>query len=256
MAYIRRTRRTFRSRRRLTAARKIGRFVKRGWGLYKRNRSTVASLAKDVMMLRSLVNAEKKYIAFTESFNFGSNYNGTDGHYVQSLLSLAQGTTAATRTGNSVKGSSLQYSFNITPQANTTQRTDYQIYILMHPGVIFDDVYTTGVGGTLGTLFLDTDYNSLRTTRSLRNVEHFKDWIILKKIRGFLHADESSTAGNDARMHTGAVKLYKHHKFNGANTPCIENQLYYLFVSNAGNSGTAASGLTCTSQYRFHFIDN
>lgn len=231
--------------------------VKKAWGGYKRNAGTITSLIRNVAMLKSLVNAEKKYVAFTETFNFGSNNGGVDGHYVQSLISLSQGTTVATRNGNSVKGTSLQYGFNLTPQANSTVRNDYCIYILMKPGNLLDDVYTTGTGGTIATLFVDPDYNSLRTPRSLRNVEHFRDWIILKKIKGYIDADESSTAGSDVRIHQGAVKLYKHFKFNGANTPCIENQLYYLFMANQGNMAAGTlTGITCNAQYRFHFIDN
>lgn len=256
MVYRKRSTR-YAPRRRLSAARKIGRFVKRGWSAYKKNRGTIGQLVRDVAMVKSMVNAEKKYVAFTESFNFGSLYNAGSGHWVQSLISLSQGTTAATRTGNSVKATSLQYALQIAPMTNTTNRIEYTIFILLHPGALPDDVYTTGQGGTLANTFLDTDYGGVsRTNRSLRNVENFRNWIVLKRINGKVDNDESSTAGSEIKHHTGAVKLWQHMKFNGANTPCIQNQIYYLFVANNGDAGTALTGLTVYSQYRFHFIDN
>lgn len=244
---------------RKNAARKIGRFVKRGWNMYKRNRGTIGRLARDVAIMKSLVNAEKKYVSFIESFNFGQSYNaaGVSGHFVQSLISLAQGSTASTRTGNSIKPTSLQYVFRVRPQTNTVSAVQYGIYILLHKNNLVDDNYTTGTTGTIASQFLDTDYSTnLYTNRSLRIPERFKEWVVLKYIKGYMKPDSSSTGGSDDYSHKGVIKLWNHMKFNGSNTPCIENQLYYLFVAGSGDCGTAATGLAVNSLYRLHYLDN
>jgi len=221
-----------------------------------RGKLNVGRIVKDVNFLKSIVNAEKKYVAFTETFDFGLSTGASSGHYVQSLVSLSQGTTVSTRNGNSVKGTSLQYSIQVSPQASTTTAgIPYMIFILQKPGALWDDVYTTGTTGTLANLFLSNDYSGYKSHRSLREIEHFRDWRILRCIRGYMRADESSTAGSSNHIHKGGVKLYRHFKFDGANTPCQENQLYYLFVAGAG-SVSSNTALTAYVQYRLHFIDN
>lgn len=244
------------------------RYIKRQWRRGKKwakkryvkpsGRLNVRRIAKDVQLLKSIVNAEKKYCMYETNFSCGATDSGTlsgYGHYISPLVSLSQGTTVSTRNGNSVKGTSIQYAFDFLPQANCNQQLDFTVLFLLHPGALPENSYTTGSGGTLASLFLTPDYMTWYTTRSLRNVEHYKDWIILKALRCHVRADESNTSGDRTFYRKGAIKLFKHLKFDGAGASPVENQMYVLVIANTGDIN-GASGMTVKMQYRYHYIDN
>lgn len=249
---------TFRNR----ARRYIKRQYRRGkkWlknRYYPGGKLKVRRIAKDVAFLKNLVNVEKKYVTFTVGDSFGQANNLAKAHYITPLISLAQGTTASTRNGNSVRATSLQWTLRMRGQTNLSSDNNWIMYIVMHKNSLPEDSYTTGSGGTLANLFLQDDYWALLSTHSFRNVEHFRDWIVLRRVRGSVKADASSTAGNYDHSINGYVKLHKHMRFDGANTTCIENQLYAIFVAANGDiQAGALTGLTFNLQYRFHYIDN
>lgn len=224
----------------------------------KRGSLKVGQIAKDVTMLKNLINTEKKYVQFDYTADFArTTTGGASGHVIQPLLTLSQGNTAGTRNGNRVKMTCLQYSIFVTPQTNTTMAHNYEIYFLMHKGDTPDSALTTGTSGTLVTTFLDPDNGSYYTSRSLREIEHFNDWVVLKRIRRTLTADESSTTGTQGLEHKGYIKLNHHLMFEGATTSPIRNQLYILLVSNTGTTAVGTiTGLNAVTVYRLHYIDN
>lgn len=214
------------------------------------------NIVSDVRLLKSLINVEKKHISYT--FNSGfAQYNTlpTLGHLITPLLSLSQGSTVATRTGNSVKGTSIQFNFRIVSNASQTASIQYSIIIVKKIGSIYNDAFTTGTGGTMLENFLTLDYNNTYSTRSLRNVERFRDWIVYKRINGMFKADESSTSGTPERSHDFYIKMRDHLKFDNATAEPIENQFYCILVASNGDVN-ANTGLHAYCQYRFHYIDN
>lgn len=248
---------------RTKARRYFKRQWKRGkkWALnryYPGGKLKAKRIAKDVAWLKSIVNVEKKYLQFDYTADWArTTTGGTSGHVIQPLITLSQGTTAGTRNGNRVKMTSLQYSMFVTPQANTTMAHNYEILILMHKGDVPDSSLTTGTGGTLVSNFLDQDNGGFYTSRSLREIEHFNDWIVLRRIRRTLKHDESSTAGTQGHEHKGYVKLGHHLSFEGATTSPIRNQLYFLFLSNTGTTAAGTTtGLNAVCVYRIHYVDN
>lgn len=233
------------------------RFIKRRYTT-KRGGLRVGRIARDVSYLKSIVNVEKKYVQFDSTTDWArTTTGGTSGHVITPLLTLSQGTTAGTRNGNRVKMTSLQYSIFVTPQTNTTMAHNYEILFLMHKGDTPDSALTTGTGGTLVNNFIDQDNGGFYTSRSLREIEHFNDWIVLKRYRRTLRADESSTSGTQGHELKGYIKLNHHLGFEGATTTPIRNQLYMLFLSNTGTTAAGTTtGLNAVTVYRIHYVDN
>lgn len=223
----------------------VGKYL--GYGL------TGVSLAKKVYDLYKLINVEKKYVIHNTSFSADASYNGN----IMLCAGPAQGTAYNERTGNSIKISSMQFALQVNPQANATnQSISYKVYFLHWNGDFPAPSYTTGVNGTLTSLFLDPDQYGGLTTHSLRETSHFGNWRILKVLSGGFKAEESSTSGAPQRNHKGYFKPNIHCRLEPSSTVFANNPIYILALTSVGMTPTAATGLDFKLLTKCYYIDN
>lgn len=207
----------------------------------------LSQIAKDVMILKSLVNVEKKFIEsnvvrFTDApLGQVTSLNST-GMYAKDITPLpTQGIGQNQRTGNEWKIVSLCLKGQVRQQGNNITEMKVKIYIVRSIGPTVD------VNGAIiqGAQFLSVnpisqviDYNSTR------NVDFFKNYRVMKVIHITLPADQTSdTKGYKDFQYI--TKLSHHVKMSqDSNTQIANGQIMLIAVADSGNTSATASNLS------------
>lgn len=249
------------SRRNYRYGRKLNkkRYVKRS------GRVNYNKIARDVWRLKSLINVEKKdYSAYTSQINFALTDTAQTlqrGDALYKLKGPAQGTTAVTRTGNSIKLTSINVSMRLQGQTSLTDQRQYTIFFLQYNGIPDPAKDATADIATYDNLLvLDfLDYNNGKISQlSFRNKDTFRNWRILKTIRGYLNPDTFSTGGDSFKTFNFWVKPSKgmrHIKFDDNDQDPLQNPIYAFFTSTGGAT-SSNTGLRAEFSYRMNYIDN
>lgn len=192
-------------------------------------------LYKDVMMLKGLINVEKKFIDVSNSGTaLATNTTGT----LVLLNGVDAGGTQVQRTGNSIKMTSIKMEGFV--QLNSAATNDYvtvSIVLDKQPNAAtanWNDIYEIGSA------------SSALAQRNKLTVDRF---IVIKKWDLPL-----ATAGDTIRKFQCFEKLNLHEKFNGnGNTiaSIYTNALYLVF---SGNLSANFSNIQYFSRVRF--VDN
>jgi len=141
-------------------AKKVKRAVKRRYVTKTGKGLRVGRIAKDVMMLKKMINAEKKTYAdkLSSAITVGQVGGNTSGHQIIDVTPLpAQGTTSATRNGNSIKLTSAYYEFYFVKQSSATQRTSAIIEFWKVPGEPYTATEISN-GTAIADLFTPNEY--------------------------------------------------------------------------------------------------
>ena len=232
----------------------------------KRGNLRVGRISRDVARLKMLVNVEKKDHSGSESaINFAlsdSLQTLGRGDALYKLSGPVQGTTATTRVGNSIRISSINMALRIQGQASLTDVRNYCIYFLQYAGV--PDPAKDSTAGTAdydNTLILDfLEYNSDGRLNEMcfRTKETFRNWRILKVIKGRLGAQMYSSGGEDFRTYNFFLKPFKgmeHLKFDDNDSDPLQNPIY-MFLTSTGGDTNSNTGLRTEFDYRINYIDN
>ena len=118
------------------AVRSVGKAIKSRYST-KKGGIRMGKIAKDVMLLKSVLNPERKeFRVFNDPANddlidIGQVAGNGNGYFVTDISCIpSQGTTSITRNGNSIKVSSLACRFSLFQQANTVQDIKGKIVFL------------------------------------------------------------------------------------------------------------------------------
>lgn len=207
----------------------------------------LTQIAKDVMILKSLVNVEKKFIEsnvvrFPDApLGQVTTLNET-GMYAKDITPLpTQGIGQNQRTGNEWKMVSLCLKGQVRQQGNNTTEMKVKIFIIKTNGPTVD------VQGAIvtGQQFLSVnpisqviDYNSTR------NVDFFKNYRVMKVINITLPADQTSDV-KGYKDFQYITKLSHHVKMNkDSNTVIANGQIILIAVADSGNTATVTSNLS------------
>lgn len=227
-------------------ARKVGQAIKRRY-YNKKTGVKLGNVVKDVMMLKKVINAEKKrYNMIGQSLGFGQLYNATAGGlYCQDITPIpTQGVTYDGREGSSIKVCSFHAQFQIQQQTASTSPIKYKIMLVQVLGTPqtastvpysmynYND-FVSG-GGTI------VDYNSQL------NPDNFGKFRILKTWRGKIASDSLSSQIMLQTISFGG-KMNHHIRYNKNSTTVQNGQMVLILMADNGNSGTTASILTSVS---------
>lgn len=193
-------------------------------------------LAKDVMILKSLVNVEKKFIdTATSGTTLQTNTTGT----VVPINTCSQGTSLTTRTGGSIKMAYVFVEGFVTLNAAALQ--DYiRVSLVLDKQVnaalpVYGDIY--GIVTAPAPL-------------SLRSPITVDRYIVLKEQKIGIE-----TGGNTIAKFKLFKKLDIHTKYNAVNggtiADIVTNALYLTFAGNLSSNFS-----TITYNCRVRFIDN
>ena len=195
--------------------------------------------------------AEKKYYdeSYTKDFAREGTTAGTSGHSLTFLNYPGVGTSAVTRVGNkiSVRSFVLKATVFGKVQANVNIQIPFTIYVIANKdgGTFLADSFLVPDATAAGAL----------TTRSMRNLEYFREFQVLGQ------KDYTFTADNYQGNNGGIIQcnmamrcsLPVRFPSTGSTTP-LENQIAVLLVA-ADGSLLGGSGLTCVFNTRFYFTD-
>lgn len=206
----------------------------------KRGNFRLGRLAKDVAMVKKLINVEKKRYTQTYLYDFLGQVNGNGGGaYMADLTpSLVQGNSASQRNGNSVKMTGIYLQGQLIQQGSAIDSNIVSVEVWCHK----TKEVPMSLSSTGNEIYNNSPFSGQIDMISRRNQDYFSDYVCLRKKRVIVRADTYS-ATNILRNATFSMglKLNRHLRWNDAGT-LINGQLFLLVRCQSGNgSSTTAS---------------
>lgn len=233
-------------------AKKVGRAIKRRYFKGKGySRPKVQRMAKDIMMLKNVLNPEKKFRdtnvvtavtnlypddPFVASFNVGGIPQGDDNN---------------ARNGRSIKYSSWHFNANIQLNgAGASLHTKFKLYFVQMKGLqptatranVVDRFFERSpLGATL------TDFNSFRSH------EHMKDFKILHVYSGYVRS-ESTTGVDETRTVSIHKKIRTHARWDAS--AIQEGEIYVIGIADRGRDASNDGLVINNYAMRVYWYDN
>ena len=225
----------------------------------------IPRLYKDVMMIKNMVNDEKKVYEQTYTATVGQcNINADTGYYAVDITPIpSQGVTATTRNGASIKLNSMVFRGQATQQTNLNTDLKFTIYIIRTVG------QTQTVDSTLVNKFLIADVLTTCTDHnSNRNQNYFRDFRVVAK-RTFKILNDSASSQNQLKDFSIPLRIKQHVRYAQDTTNVTQNQLWMLILADTGNinsstastlsniaNKTALTGCTLALYQKTFYYDN
>lgn len=203
---------------------------------------SVTHLAKKAMegvkFLKSVINVEYKYNDLSV-IPTNLDYGGVVGNFHQGIT---QGLTASTRTGDSIKVTSLDIGLTIYKGSTQAGTVPYRLLILRG----HDERLTPPIGSSV--LASSGTYQAVNCPRAVDTVRNYS---VIKEIKGVI----SSIAGDKDSVHHHEIYISEpgHVKYGTSVNTAEDGGLYYMFISD----GAAATTQPNFAMYaRTRFVDN
>lgn len=228
------------------------------------SRPNVGTMVKDIKLLKSIMNSEKKnYITTLQAYPVGQLNINNGGYFGQDITPIpAQGTTDITRNGDSIKLCSAYIKFQFWDMTSTQQSMRVKIILLRVMGApqtastVVSQFLKPNPMVTGGTIY---DFNSST------NPDFFGQYKIIK-IKTFKTQDNYSSQVA-IRDITIPLKFNHHIRFTNNTTTVSDGQLMCIVLTDSGNIGTistvtgapvlaASSGLNMNFNMTFYYYDN
>lgn len=198
-------------------------------------------LSKDVAIVKSMINAEKKYTFTNIATTVGQcSVNADSGYYATDITPIpSEGITQTSRNGASIKVSSMILRCQLVQQTNLNTDMRVTIYIIKN-------FQNNTINAALVNQFLVPDAISTMTDyNSIRNPDYFKLFRVIAK-KSYKLSNDSATSQNQLKDFQINLSFKNHHvRFNADTNTVASGQIWMLVVADTGNKdGTTASTLT------------
>ena len=232
MKYLKKTRKSI--------GRALGRrYVKKNTGRARMSNIKYDQISRDVLMLKNMVNAEKKayQIAYNNQ-NLGQvNANNTGALCYDITPYISQGVGADARTGASIKLTSALYQFQFTQLSALTIRQKFIIEFWINVGTQL----TTADAQTY--IHQNATFSTVIDTNSPRNQDRFSEFRLVRRITRSL-SPEQLTGDATTTTFDVPVKFNKgkgHHvrlvtNPTGVYTDCLNGQMFMTVRADVGNA--------------------
>lgn len=235
-------------------SRQIRRGIKSRYGTWAKPKA--GGIFKDVAMLKSLINTEKKRTDVTLSTpakigQYADLSAATTGVYVVRLTpTIAQGVQNNQRSGNSLKIVSAMINMHFTQQTLTTESIRLRWYILNIPE---EDMPL----GSVETKFLEENpFSGVIDYNSSRDPEYFTQFKIVRSGNVFLKADATHIARTSSANIKCPLKLNHHLKYNSNSTSDSTKNQFYLYVVADSGDNSLNTGAQVQFNTRWYYTDN
>jgi len=251
---------------------KAKKYVKKRYGLNKASSGIkYGQMANDVMMLKRMVNAEKKAYEIKSGLLLAGQVFGNNSATVCLDITpmIAQGVTSSTRNGTSVKLHSALYQFQIQQQSAATLSNKVIIEFWINKATALDELTARDY------LFAPSTFTSVIDANSPRNQDRFSEFRLVRRIIKTIPTDSLT---GEATQQTFDVPV----KFNRgqghhirlaqtlSGTPVndiLNGQMFMTMRPAIGNTSAVAStkdipitapttGLTVRFAYKTWYYDN
>lgn len=243
---LNKVKRSIRKTRRNVGQGLTNRYYKKGQGL------KIQNVAKDVYMLKKLMNVEKKHITISASNNIGQFANLLNSYNILDITPQpAENVTYNGRTGSSIKCVSYHMDMQFIHLGSTTQPIKGKVYIIQNLGMpltaiadqqsfflslFIPNPFITGYGGTVGATGI-VEYNSSF------NPDMYGRYKIIQSETFTVPADQFTGQPMYKTIKFG--HKYEHHvRFNKDATSITNGQLFMITLLDSGNAGGVTSTLT------------
>ncbi len=228
------------------AAKSAGRAIRKRY-VSPKGGLKLARIAKDVAMVKSMVNAEKEI--YTALSLTAQNVDATT-PYFQPILNVAEGTAHGQRDGESIKLHGFRWNSRFTQQNSVTNPLYVKMWLVKYIG-------PRGSTPAVNT-FLKPDFDGNFTTMSERNEDHYASYRVIST-SGMRKIPCDSVTGQSQFV---LSKLYgkftkgAHQRYGGsAAINLLTDQMYVLIVTSGGDTATS-TGARIDSQLLISFYDN
>jgi len=214
-----------------------------------------SNIAKDVAMLKALVNVEKKRVDSTQNTALavaqtaGAGFSGATCTQITPVV--AQGITNSTRNGNSVKLVSCLLSIQFAQQANTVNDMKLKWFIICRP-----DNAALYAPSAIVQQFLEVNpFSTVQDYYSNRDPEYFTAFRVIKQGVVDLKQDQV-TSGQSIVQKTIPLRLNHHLKFNSNTSTDTTKNAFYLLVTASSGDSVALTGASFAYNVRWYYTDN
>jgi len=228
----------------------------------------LATMARDIARLKSVVNVEKKFIQSNivpyATAPIGQVNINAAGLYLADITPLPiQGVGQSMRTGNEIKLVSMCFKGQIKQQVDCRHPGRLKIIFFKPVG---PNVSTSAI--TNGQFLTNNPLTTVIDYGSTRNVDFFKNYTVMKTLYVNIPADNTSneTMLKDVSFIT---KLSHHLKWDADSNSTISNgQIYMLVLADSGNRNVAtastldvpikvvSTGYNMQYYTKFYYVDN
>lgn len=198
----------------------------------------VGRIAKDVMMLKRLVNVEKKRAISTYSGTVGQVNGAGGGAAIFDITpALTQGDTAGSRNGNVVKVVSMYMQGQFIQQSATLDGCRISIEIWCHKA----REVPMSLSSTGAEIYVPSPFSGQIDLVSRRNQDYFSDYVCLRKVAVWVPNDTYG-ASNQFKNKTFniGVKLQRHLRWSDAGT-LINGQMFLIMRCQHGNASASTA---------------
>lgn len=248
MAFAKKARRVVRRAGRAVYRAAKKRYVKKGG-------PNVKNIYKDVMMLKGLINVEKKRIDYTSGLpaSFAEiSGAGNSGAAVLNITPVApQGITNSTRNGNSIKLVSGCLDVQFAQSINATNAIRYRYAIVCRP----DNSIDLSTANFRDQFYEPCPFAGVINYHSNRDPEYFTAFRVIKQGTGILTPDQIAGAISYKQLKI-PLKFNHHLKFNtDASTTTTKNKFFFIVTADNGDVVTFSGG-TVEVAMRWYYTDN
>lgn len=226
-------------------ARAVGRSIKKRY-VSRRGGLKVSRIAKDVAMLKTMVNAEKEVYT---AHNITNTAIAPGTPYIAAITNITEGASAGQRDGQSVKLHGFRWSIRANQQTNLEGPQYFKLWLVKYVG-------PRGTTPSINT-FLKADFDGNRSYNSQREEDHYSSYRVVAHIKGRIGQDSISGQNMYTLKNSyGRFRAPAHQRYSGtAETTLLTDQMYIIGVCSAGTvAGT--SGMLLDSQLQISFYDN
>ena len=247
--------------------------MKRGRLSSTRVTKNLTKLAKDINMVKSMVNAEKKRIVMSnKDLAIGQIANATgSGHYLLDITpNPVQGTGYQNKTGSSIKWHSSHFDLQFSGQGNCVSGARIKIYIVQVKGLAYATISDV-MGKFINTnAFIKDGANPavVYDINSARDPDYFATFKVLQT-KTIVVPPDVFTGDVPVRQVSFGFKLKDHHvRCNDDTSTLASGQVFMLAVADRGNIGgtnstltgvpitQSGTGITFAYQMTHYFYDN
>lgn len=231
--------------------RKAGQAIK---GRYYNKRTGVRlnNVVKDVMMIKKLVNVEKKRLTLAYSNNVGQYANLLNSYNILDVTPVpSQGDGYNARNGASIKCVSFHMDVQMIHQGSTTQPVNGKMMLILNKGqpcytgadlqtfygnMLVANPFVQGYAGVSGA-------TGIYDLNSSMNPDFYGRFKIIQTTRFRIQPDQISGQAIYKTIKIG--KKYQHHiRFDKNSNTVLNGQLLLITLLDSGNAGGVTSTLT------------
>lgn len=228
--------------------------VKKNYGTFAKPK--LSNIAKDISMLKHLVNVEKKKTDVTLSTptgigQFQQTSLATTGCFVQRLTpTIAQGVASNQRTGNSLKLVSAMVNMNFVQQTSNADSMKLKWYIINVPE---EDM---GLSDVENKFFEENPFSGVIDYNSSRDPEYFTQFKVVRTGNVYLKADPTHLTPSSNANVKCPLRLNHHLKYNANDTEVSTKNQFYLYIIADRGDINANTGATIQYNTRWYYTDN